>query len=108
MVSALTWLGGVDTGGAHYLRGGGAKRDLDGALLGGWGLLCGGLMVLLRHWLILLGGWGMWRLMHDGRLNVLAVEGGKSCSVIGQVHNNNNNNNSGLRLAQQQQQLFDD
>lgn len=85
----LTWLGGVDAGGADHLGRGGAKRDLNGALLSGRELLRGrllvllsgrellhgGLLVLLRNWLVVLRGRGLWSLMHGRRLTILAGEG---------------------------------
>lgn len=72
----LTWLGGVDAGGADNLWGG-ANRDLDGALLCGGVLLCGGLLELLWHWLVVLQRRGLWSLVHGGRLTVLAGRGWK-------------------------------
>ncbi len=70
----LTWLRGVDTGGADHLWRGGAKRDLNGTLLRRWKRLCGGLLVLLRDWLVVLWRCGLWSMVHDGRLTVLALE----------------------------------
>lgn len=73
----LTWLGGVDAGGADHLGRGRANRDLNGALLRGWELLRGGLLVLLRDWLVVLWRRGLWSLMHGRRLTVLAGGGRK-------------------------------
>lgn len=68
----LTWLRGVDAGGADHLWRGSAKRNLNGALLSGRGLLHRGLLILLWHWLVLLRGRDMWRLMHGWRLSIHA------------------------------------
>lgn len=70
ITGALTWLGWVDACCADHLWEGGSNRDLDGALLSGWEVLCGGLLVVLWHWLVVLWRQGQWSL--DGRrLNVL-------------------------------------
>lgn len=70
ITGALTWLGRVDARCADHLWEGGANRDLDGALLSGREVLCGGLLVVLWHWLVVLWRRGQWSL--DGRrLNVL-------------------------------------
>lgn len=73
----LTWLGGVDARRADHLREGGAKGDLNGALLRG------GLLVVLRHWLVVWGR-GMWRLMHGRRLDVLAGQDMRSSQTEAQ------------------------
>lgn len=70
ITGALTWLGRVDARCADHLWEGGANRDLDGALLSGREVLCGGLLVVLWHWLVVLWRRGQWSL--DGRrLNIL-------------------------------------
>lgn len=73
----LTWLGGVDAGSADHLGRGGAKRDLNGALLCGRELLHGRLLVLLGDWLVVLWRRGLWSLMHRRRLSVRAEEAGR-------------------------------
>lgn len=61
----------VDAGGADHLGRGGADRDLNGALLRWRELLCGGLLVLLGDWLVVLRRRGLLNWMHGRKLTVL-------------------------------------
>lgn len=70
ITGTLTWLGRVDARCTDHLWEVRANRDLDGALLSGGEVLCGGLLVVLWHRLVVLWRRGQWSL--DGRrLNVL-------------------------------------
>lgn len=61
------WLGGVDAGCADHLGRGGANRDLNRALLSGWDLRGHRLLILRRHWLVLLRGRALWGWIHRRR-----------------------------------------